>query len=188
MLLYLLSGDAAKADRAEAILAGGGTVSAQVLNEFAAVARRKLKMTWPEVREVLATARAVCAVVPVTETTHDLGVAIAERYGFSVYDAMIVAAASLAGCATLYTEDLQDGQTVHGVTVRNPFRPADGQAPDRIGWLHDLPTSSEGEAQNAAALDPSALRGRAGYCGGTLGIVPPRRGYAATPSRDGSAG
>jgi predicted nucleic acid-binding protein len=123
-LLYLLSDDPAKADRAEGLLVGGGTVSAQVLNEFAAVARRKLAMPWPEVREVLATVRAVCAVEPVSEATHELGVAVAERYGFSVYDGLIVAAASLAGCGLLHTEDLQDGQTVQGVTVRNPFGPA----------------------------------------------------------------
>ena len=121
VLLYLLSGDPAKADRAEELLGSGGTISAQVLNEFAAVARRKLAMPWPEVREVLATVRAVCAVEPVSEATHDLGVAIAERYGFSLYDSLIVAATSLAGCRVLYTEDLQDGQTVHAVTVRNPF-------------------------------------------------------------------
>ena len=126
VLLYLLSEETAKADRAEALLAGGGTVSVQVLNEFAAVARRKLAMSWPEVREVLATVRAVCAVAPVTEATHDLGVAVAERYGFSVYDGLIVAAASLAGCGLLYSEDLQDDQTVEGVTVRNPFGPKGG--------------------------------------------------------------
>ena len=96
VLLYLLSGDPAKADRAEELLAGGGTVSAQVLNEFVAVARRKLAMPWPEVREVLATVRAVCAVEPVSEATHELGVAVAERYGFSIYDGLIVAAARLA--------------------------------------------------------------------------------------------
>ena len=121
VLLYLLSDDLAKADRAERLLATGGTISTQVLNEFAAVARRKLAMAWPEIREVLATARAVCAIVPVTEATHDLGVAIAERYGFSIYDGLIVAAASLAGCGVLYSEDMQDGQRVHGVIVCNPF-------------------------------------------------------------------
>ncbi len=126
VLLYLLSGEAAKADRADERRAGGGTVSVQVLNEFAAVARRKLAMPWPEVREVLAIVRAVCAIVPVAEATHDLGVAVAERYGFSVYDGLIVAAASLAGCGLLYSEDLQDGQTIRGVVVRDPFGPKGG--------------------------------------------------------------
>ena len=71
VLLYLLSQDAAKADRVEALLAEHGTISVQVLNEFAAVAIRKLKMPLPEIREVLDTIRAVCDVVPVTVQTHD---------------------------------------------------------------------------------------------------------------------
>jgi predicted nucleic acid-binding protein len=122
VLLYLLSGDAAKADRAEAVLARGGTISVQVLNEFAAVASRKLGLSYAEIREVLESVRAVCAVVPITLETHDLGLQIAERYGFALYDALIVAAALLAGCATLYSEDLQDGQTIDGrLVVRNPF-------------------------------------------------------------------
>lgn len=121
VLLYLLSGEAAKADRAEELLAGGGTISAQVLNEFTAVARRKLAMPWSEIREVLVTVRAVCAVEPITEATHDLGSMIAERYRFTIYDGLIVAAASLAGCSVIYSEDLQDGQSVRGMTIRDPF-------------------------------------------------------------------
>lgn len=122
VLLYLLSGDHEKADRAEALLAQRGTVSVQVLNEFAAVASRKLGLAYPEIREVLAPIRAVCAVEPVTLETHDLGVGIAERYGFSIYDALIVAAALLAECETLYSEDLQDGQRIDGrLVIRNPF-------------------------------------------------------------------
>lgn len=133
VLLYLLSGDAAKADRAEAVLARGGILSVQVLNEFASVAARKLGLSYPEIREVLELVRAVCTVEPITLETHDLGLQIAERYGFSLYDALIVAAALLAGCATLYSEDLQDGQTIDGrLVVRNPFaaRPNETGAPD----------------------------------------------------------
>ena len=70
VLLYLLSADTTKADRAEELLAIGGTISVQVLNEFVAVASRKLRMSWIEVREVLAQIRAVCAVEPVTVETH----------------------------------------------------------------------------------------------------------------------
>jgi len=122
VLLYLLSGDTAKADRAEAVLARGGTISVQVLNEFVAVASRKLGLSYPEIREVLEPVRAVCAVEPITPEMHALGLQIAERYGFFLYDALIVAAALLAGCRTLYSEDLQDGQSIDGrLVVRNPF-------------------------------------------------------------------
>jgi predicted nucleic acid-binding protein len=111
VLLYLLSGDTAKADRAEALLAQGGILSVQVLNEFAAVASRKLGLSYPEIREVLAPIRTICTVEPVTLETHERGLQIAERYGFRLYDAMIIAAALLASCRILYSEDLQDGQT-----------------------------------------------------------------------------
>ncbi len=120
--LYLLSGDAAKADRAEAVLAEGGVISVQVLNELATVASHKLGLTWPEVHEVLDTVRALCRVEPLTVATHERGLAICERYGFSVYDSMIVAAALLADCRVLWTEDLQGGQHIEDqLTVKNPF-------------------------------------------------------------------
>lgn len=122
VLLYLLSEDIAKADRAENLLADGGVISVQVLNEFAAVASRKLGLTWPEIREVVETAQSLCRVEPLTLATHQRGLAIAERYGFAVYDSLIVASALLAGCSVLWTEDLQDGQRLDDqLTVNNPF-------------------------------------------------------------------
>jgi predicted nucleic acid-binding protein len=122
VLLYLLSEDAAKADRAEGLLADGGVISVQVLNEFAAVASRKLGLSWPEIRELLETAQSLCRVEPLTIATHERGLTIAERYGFSVYDSLIVSSALLAGCSVLWTEDLQDGQRIEDqLTVKSPF-------------------------------------------------------------------
>lgn len=123
VLLYLLSADATKADRVEETLAAGATISVQVLNEFAAIALRKLGMTVAEVRDALDPIIAICKVLPITVETHKRGLQIAERYRFAVYDALIIAAALDAGCSTLYTEDLQHGQVIADVlTVRNPFR------------------------------------------------------------------
>ena len=125
VVLYLLSADTAKADRAEELLALGGTISVQVLNEFAAVASRKLRMSWTEIREVLAQVRAVCAVEPLTLETHERALRIAERYRLSIYDALIVATALLAKCQTLHSEDMQDGQVVERqLTIRNRFAPS----------------------------------------------------------------
>jgi predicted nucleic acid-binding protein len=122
VLLYLLSSDAAKADKAEGLLAGGGTISIQVLNEFAAVASRKLRMPWSEIRDVLSQVRAVCAVHPVSIETHERALSLAERYGLSFYDALVVSAALLANCRTLHSEDMQDGQVIdRQLTIRNPF-------------------------------------------------------------------
>lgn len=122
VLLYLLSADAAKADRAEEVIQARGVVSVQVLNELASVATRKLKMPMVEVRQILDTIRAVCEVVPLTEETHVLGLDLAERYRLSVYDAMIVSAALLSSSATLWSEDLHHGLVVEQrMAVRNPF-------------------------------------------------------------------
>src|SRR6202165_5555663 len=98
VLLYLLSSDAAKADRAEALAAAGGVISVQVLNEFVSVASRKLRMSMSEIREVLSAIRAVCTVEPLSIQTHDLGFDLAQRFGLTIYDALIVAAALLAKC------------------------------------------------------------------------------------------
>jgi predicted nucleic acid-binding protein len=120
--LYLLSGDAIKADRAEAVIAAGGVISVQVLNEVTSVMRRKLGMTWAETDEVLAGLRAACSVEPLTIETHDTGRHLAERYGLSVYDAMIVSAGMLAGCDRLYSEDMQHGLLMEGrLRICNPF-------------------------------------------------------------------
>ena len=121
VLLYLFSADHAKADRAEEMVAQGGVVSVQVLNEFASVATRRLGMRVAEAAEALAAVRALCKVVPLTEETHDAGMHIAERHRLSIYDAMIAAAARLAGCKVILSEDMQDGFHLEGMRVRDPF-------------------------------------------------------------------
>ena len=123
VVLYLLSEDTAKADRAEALLAAGGTVSVQVLNEAVSVMTRKLKMSLDEIREVLAGVRHYCTVEPLTAEIHDEALDVMGRYGFSVYDSLIIAAAIRAGCDTLYSEDLQDGfRAGAALTIINPFK------------------------------------------------------------------
>jgi len=122
ILLYLLSQDETKADRAESLLAGGGFISVQVLNELAFVSLRKLKMSWNEIREILFLVRGICNVESLTVEIHEQGLFLAERYGFSIYDAMITASALISGCHTLFTEDLQNGQLIENrLTICNPF-------------------------------------------------------------------
>jgi predicted nucleic acid-binding protein len=121
VLLYLLSDDVAKANRAEALLANGGVISVQVLNEFAAVAVGKQAVNFSELKEILSVVRVACAVKPLDIATHELGLDIAERYHFSIYDSLIIAAALRAGCSVLYSEDLHHGQTIEQMTICNPF-------------------------------------------------------------------
>ena len=122
ILLYLLSADHIKAEKAEDIIASGSTISVQVLNEFASVASRKLQMPFEEIQEILSQIRMICAVEPITIDTHDCGIQFAIQYRLSIYDAMIVAAALLAGCTTLYSEGMQHGQVIDNqLVIRNPF-------------------------------------------------------------------
>ncbi len=122
VLLYLLSGDNVKADRVEVIMACGGIISVQVLNEFASVAARKLKMSYAEISDALQIIRAICTIEAVTLAIHEHGLDIAERFGFSLYDSLIVSAALQSGCKILYSEDMQHGQQINAqLLVRNPF-------------------------------------------------------------------
>ena len=122
VLLYLLSEDTRKANRAEAIMTNGGIISVHVLNEFASVASRKLKMSYIEIHDVLRTVRAICQVKSITVDTHELGLNIAERYGFSLYDSLIISSALQSDCTVLYSEDMQHGQKIDGqLVISNPF-------------------------------------------------------------------
>jgi predicted nucleic acid-binding protein len=122
VLVYLASSDPTKANRAETIVSNGGTVSVQVLNELANVARRKMRLSWRDTRTFLSTIRGLLLVTPITVEIHENGLALAERYSLSIYDAMIVAAALHADCGVLWSEDMQDGMEIEKrLRVVNPF-------------------------------------------------------------------
>ncbi len=123
ILVYLVRDKDRRTDTAEALFAAGGVISFQVLNELANVCRKKLRMSSGVTDEVLAAIRILCpSPVPLTIDTHDAGRRIAAKYGYSMFNGLIVASALEAECDILYSEDLQDGQMIEGrVTVRNPF-------------------------------------------------------------------
>jgi len=65
--------------------------------------------------------------LPITVETHESALRIAARHDYNIYDALVIAAALEAGCTTLYSEDLHDGQTIDGqLTIRNPFGKSSG--------------------------------------------------------------
>mgnify|MGYP001093241674 CR=1 FL=1 len=113
ILLYLLSTDTAKASRAEEVVRSGG---------MANVMRRKLSMPWCEINEVLTLVRSMCPCEPLTLEIHERGLLMAERYGLSIYDGLIVAVALVSQCETLYSEDMQHGLLIDGqLRIQNPF-------------------------------------------------------------------
>jgi predicted nucleic acid-binding protein len=123
VLLYVASGDPAKADRAEKLIGAGGAISVQVLNEIANVAGRKMGRSWAETRTFLSMLRGLLPVRPLTVDVNETGLALAERYGLSIYDAMTAASALHADCDTLWSEDMQEGFVLDDrLRIVNPFR------------------------------------------------------------------
>ena len=122
IVLYLLSGDAAKADRAQTILEVGGVISVQVLNEVASVCLHKLKMPWQEVDALLLAVKTACDVMPLTIASHEKAIEVTKRFQLSFYDANIISTALISGAKVLLSEDMHSGLLIDGLLIQNPFK------------------------------------------------------------------
>jgi predicted nucleic acid-binding protein len=128
VLLYALVPDPklkrdARTEMSEDLLANGGVVSVQVLNEFSDVASRKLGKSWSEIAELLEGIEVLCGTaVPLTAQVQKAAVRISGRHRFRIYDSLILAAAIESKCDVLFSEDLQDGQVIEGLRIENPFK------------------------------------------------------------------
>jgi predicted nucleic acid-binding protein len=122
VLIYAFTDDP-RNQKAQELLGKGCVIGVQVLNEFTNVARRKLGMTWEELREALSSILIVCpTVLPMDLDIHSDALAIAERYGFRIFDALMIASALHGGCEILWSEDMQDGMVIDGcLRIANPF-------------------------------------------------------------------
>ena len=117
---YLL--DSGRKEKVARRLAGERPhISVQVLNEFVAVCKKcgKDRETAYQLADAIANASTVHEI---TLSTYRLAQALATRYQLSHWDGLIVAAATLAQCETLYSEDMQHGQMIGTVKVVNPFK------------------------------------------------------------------
>ena len=122
ILIYAFTSDDPRSKRAEIILADGGTISVQVLNEFVSVSRRKQLRDWSEIAKILDVLKVLLdPPLPLTTEIHEAAIGIARDHNFHFYDSLIVSAALQAGCLVLYSEDLQHGQRFEGLTIQNPF-------------------------------------------------------------------
>jgi predicted nucleic acid-binding protein len=124
VLLYALGEEEPKRGRARELLGALPTISTQVVNECSHVLRRKVGWRPSQVAAELTLLIGLARLVEVRMSEVRAAWAIAERYGFSHFDSLIVATALAADCTTLYTEDLQHGQVIDGrLTLVNPFLP-----------------------------------------------------------------
>jgi predicted nucleic acid-binding protein len=123
ILVYAFAANDPRSAVAESLIAEGGVIGVQVLNEFTNVTRRKLQWNWDQIESSLAVVEALLGpAAPLTTAIHARAVALARDHSLSVYDALIVAAALDSGCQLLYSEDLQHGRRFETLTVENPFR------------------------------------------------------------------
>jgi len=129
VLIYWVDAGA-RADTVERLLAGESVISVQVLNEFANVLRKKRNMPLEDIQLLSDTLINACEVHDLSVLTHQTALALMKRYKLSLYDANILAAAGLSGCAVLCSEDMQDGLNIKlpdmaggkTLSIRNPFR------------------------------------------------------------------
>jgi predicted nucleic acid-binding protein len=122
IIVYAFTSNDPRSEKAEALLAAGGVISVQVLNEFVNVSRRKNRRGWGEIQDALNVLKTLLdPPQPLTIEVHEAAIGIARDYGFNFYDSLIVAAALRAGCSVLYSEDLHHGQTIERITIHNPF-------------------------------------------------------------------
>jgi predicted nucleic acid-binding protein len=122
ILVYASVSDDVRREMAEQLLVGGGVISAQVLNEYSNVARKKLKWEWADIAAATALiCTQVDQVVPLTAATNAQAIRLTMEINLSFYDALIVAAALAGNCDVLWSEDMQHNRKIEGLTIRNPF-------------------------------------------------------------------
>lgn len=96
-------------------------ISTQCMQEFYNVTTKKLKLEKQYVKNIISWLSISVPVVQITPEMIELAIDISIETQFSFWDSLILSAAVNSGCNVLYTEDLNDGQTVRGVTIKNPF-------------------------------------------------------------------
>ncbi|MCL2602971.1 MAG: PIN domain-containing protein [Defluviitaleaceae bacterium] len=98
-------------------------VSTQILNEINNVMFKKWGLLVETVTKVQSDIRKICKITYINEAIIDSAIDLYKRYGFSYYDCLMLASALDNGCNVIYTEDMNDGQTINGtLTIINPFK------------------------------------------------------------------
>jgi len=102
-----------------------GHISTQVVNEFVVVVSEKIKNPIPfeEIKKRITSLSDMLTISPLAFLTCKKSIEIKQRYGYSYWDSLIISSALLNHCSILYTEDMQDGQTIEKtLKIVNPFK------------------------------------------------------------------
>lgn len=125
VLVYAYSeDDSQKREIARNLMSSGEVIiSTQVLQEFANIAHKKLKVSW---KETQATIEELSSKIPLwinSDETVKKACQIASRYGYSFYDSLIISAALESQSILLFSEDMHGGQKIENqLEVVNPFK------------------------------------------------------------------
>ena len=108
----------------EALATGNGCISSQVVQECLNVALRKAEvpLSLADARAYLDAVLLPLMQITVSEALYHRALDVQGRWRFGFYDSLIVAAALMAGCRTLLSENLQHGQKLDSLTIVDPFR------------------------------------------------------------------
>ena len=107
----------------KALKTGSGIISYQVVQEFLNVASRKFKKplrAGDQLEYLERVLTPLCEIFPSTDL-YSRAITVSDRYGYSFYDSLIITSGLNGACKTLYSEDLQHGQAIEGMTIENPF-------------------------------------------------------------------
>lgn len=98
-------------------------ISTQVLTELSNTLKKKFNLSWKEIEPVISEISSGFSVYVNKPATIEHACRIADKYQYSFYDSLIIAAAISCNCKTLYSEDLQDSQKIEKkLTIVNPFK------------------------------------------------------------------
>jgi predicted nucleic acid-binding protein len=123
VVIYALGMDQVKKRISVDLLNQHPFISVQVVNEVVNVSIKKLKMANSEAYEIGRMLINKCNIVSLNERTVLKGFEISERYRFSFWDSLIIAAALENECSILYTEDLHHNQSIEEeMIIKNPYR------------------------------------------------------------------
>lgn len=127
VLVYMQdASDPVKQQKARSLLSthlskGSAVISTQCLQEFYNVLANKMKQDKIQTKQIMHSLSENIPVVQVTPTLIENGIDISINTQFSLWDSLMLSAASFAKCTVLYSEDMNDGQVVNGVKIQNPF-------------------------------------------------------------------
>jgi predicted nucleic acid-binding protein len=124
MLIYYISEDKVKANKVQKLLTlpFDFVISTQVVSEFIHTCHRKKLLPADDIRKVVEEFLRFVELSQISESTIFTAFDLKERYGFSWYDSLIIAAAFENNCSILFSEDMHNGLEINGkMAIRNPF-------------------------------------------------------------------